>query len=62
MYGKVKPFRGEAEAKASLKWAKESYVVDLKPMRSIHDQVEARVKSRGGPNPRKLKIAGMSCE
>jgi hypothetical protein len=52
MYGEVKPLRGEAEAKASLKWAIESYVVDLKPMRSIHDQVEARVKSRGGPNPR----------
>ena len=52
MYGEVKPLRGEAEAKASLKWAIESYVVDLKPMRSIHDQVEARVKSRGGPNSR----------
>ena len=62
MYGKVKPLRGEAEAKASLKRALESYVVDLKPMRSIHGQAEARVKSRGGPNPRKLKIAGMSCE
>ena len=26
MYGKVKPLRGAAEAKASLKWAIESYV------------------------------------
>ena len=29
--------------------------------RPIHGQVEAKVKFRGGPNPRALKSSGMTC-
>ena len=29
--------------------------------RPIHEQVEAKVKFRGGPNPRALKSSGMTC-
>ena len=29
--------------------------------RPTHEQDEAKVKFRGGPNPRTLKSAGMTC-
>ena len=54
-------WKAEAVAKASLKWA--ILVRGCRPETRwpIHVQVEGAVKRTGGPNPCKLKIAGMRC-
>ena len=59
--GLVKALRAEASGKPSLNRAKLSRAADAKPVRTTHEQVEAWVIPRGGPNPLGLKTEGMTC-
>ncbi len=59
--GLVKALRAEAIGKPSLNRA--TFVVGgrRETARTTHEQVEARVILRGGPNPLGLKTEGMTC-
>ena len=57
---RLSPRGDEATVKASLNRA---FVAYTRPetRRASHDQDEAHVKVRGGPNPRAVQHSGMSC-
>ena len=59
--GKVKAETAGAVAKASLNRANELLVLDTKPKRATHEQAEAKLILRGGPNAPMLQNWAMTC-
>jgi hypothetical protein len=59
--GKVKDLRSGAEAKASVNSATQVIWSRPESQRSIHEQAEADVTVRGGPNKYGLKTVLMTC-
>ena len=59
--GSVKALRAEATGKPSLNRATHVAGGRRETARTTHEQVEPRVKPRGGPNPLGLKTEGMTC-
>ena len=59
--GLVKALRAEALGKPSLNRATIVAGGRRETARTTHEQVEPRVKPRGGPNPLGLKTEGMTC-
>ena len=59
--GKVKSLRLEAEGKPSVNSAIQVRWSRPESQRSIHEQAEADVTVRGGPNGCGLKTAPMTC-
>ena len=59
--GSVKVLRTVATGKPSLNRATHVAGGRRETARTTHEQVEPRVKPRGGPNPLGLKTEGMTC-
>ena len=62
LYGWISYFRSGSAVKARLN--RQNIVVRTRPeaRRAIYEQGEFAVTGKGGPNPRTVQLAGMTCE